>query len=121
MVCELWILQIFLETRPRLLELHSYRIASADCVLAALHAGYRLPTAPNSTATPMPNSTSSGVMDTEIEADEAEPRDMPVEETVYLPLELDAEAADSQAMSHRKCRLLYPLRLQLSSTVCLQA
>ena len=64
---------------------HSYRIASADRVLAALHAGYKLPTAPNSTATPNPSSTSSGVMVTEIEADEAEPRDMPVEETVLFP------------------------------------
>ena len=52
---------------------------------AAFHAGYRLPDAPNSTASPNPSSTSSGVMDTEIEADEAEPMDTLVVETVLFP------------------------------------
>lgn len=64
---------------------HSYRIASAGRVLAALHAGYRLPSAPNNTATPNPSSTSSGVMVTEMEADEAEPMDTPAVDTVLFP------------------------------------
>lgn len=60
-------------------------MASAGLVLAALHAGYKLPTAPNSTAKPNPNSTSSGVIVMEIEADDAEPSDTPVVETVLFP------------------------------------
>ena len=64
---------------------HSYRIASAGRVLAALHAGYRLPSAPNNTATPNPSSTSSGVMVTEMEADEAEPIETLVVDTVLFP------------------------------------
>ena len=64
---------------------YSYLIASAGLVLAALHAGYRLPNAPNITAIPNPSSISSGVMVTEIEVEEAELIDTPVEETVLFP------------------------------------
>src|SRR5208283_2623153 len=62
---------------------HSYLIASAGLIFAALHAGYRLPNVPSRIATPKPNSTSSGVNDAT-----ANPPNLVVPETTTAPAAL---------------------------------
>ena len=59
-------------------------MASAGLVLAALHAGYKLPSAPSSTATPKPNRTSSGVRVTEIAVDAEVGMDMPSDDIALV-------------------------------------
>ena len=100
---------------------HSYLIASAGRVLAALHAGYMLPSAPNSTATPNPSSTSSGVMATEIDADEAEPMDTPAVDTVLFPAWVGWGSSRLASDVLPPYQSLNQLRPRLSSTAHLQA
>ena len=68
-----------------LFDSYSYLIASAGRVLAARQAGYKLPKAPNSTASPNPSRTSCGVTVTVMEAVDAEPIDTPAVDTVLFP------------------------------------